>query len=155
MQALDLQIAIYGWALVQVGEGSGCYCYTVGLVENYGHPELTILDVDVPFQRSYIDDLVGGLIAEGEVPIGLIRQLGVELVEVHADHLRGELFATWANRYGRFPASGEVLQVVPPAGAFCARHAHLIRRLDRPGSTSPPRGPNRAERRRQARRRGG
>ena len=155
MQVLDLQITIYGWALMQV-EGDGeAFCYTIGLLEHYGHPELTLLDVDTPYQREHIDCLVEGIVAQGELPATLMHSRGMECVEVHAHHLSGDLFGTWASRYGRFPRPGEMLQVLPGPGTFCECHTPAMRRLDRPGPLRPVwRAPNRAERRRRDRGRG-
>jgi hypothetical protein len=154
MQALDLQITIYGWALMQVqGEGE-TWCYTIGLLENFGHPELTLLDVDLEYQRGYIDTLVEGIVEDGEMSPLAMQKLGVECVEVHDHHLRSDLFGKWAARHNRFPTPGEFLQVVPPRSAFCECHANTIRRLDRPGPLPRPQvspSPNRAERRRRGR----
>jgi hypothetical protein len=149
MQALDLQIRVHGWVLQQVAGEGEAWCYTIGLLEHYGHPELTLLDVDTAYQRDYIDEVVNGVVALGSLPTGLMRVRGLECVEVHQDHLVGELFGTWANRYGRFPRPGEMLQVLPPPGAFCECHTASIRRLDQPGTVPVARRtPNRAERRR-------
>jgi hypothetical protein len=154
MQALDLQITIYGWALMQIqGEGE-TWCYTIGLLENYGHPELTLLDVGIEYQRGYIDNLVEDIVEGGELSPLTMMELGVECVEVHDDHLRSDLFGKWAARHNRYPRPGEFLQVVPPRSAFCECHANAITRLDQPGprpAPQVPRLPNRAERRRQRR----
>lgn len=158
MQALDLQITVHGWALVQV-EGDGrAWCYTVGLVEHYGHPELTLMDVATEFQRQYVDELVESIQQRGTIAPWILVANGVELVEVHHDHVRSDLFGRWAGRYDRYPHPGEMLQIVPPSDAFCACHALQVTRLDQPGPLpwldSGPARPNRATRRRNARRRG-
>ena len=154
MQALDLQIRVHGWALVQVKGDATSWCYTVGLIEHYGHAELTMIDVESGEAARLVTRLVDGITARGEVSGGLLRMLGLRCVEVHDDHLHGDLFGTWSNRYGRPLQPGEMVQVLLPDSAYCECHAPLVRRLDVPGATnrSPPRSPNRAERRRQARR---
>src|SRR4051812_43958895 len=88
MQALDLQIRVHGWALVQVKGESTAWCYTVGLLENYGHPELTLLDLDLDEGSRLMTLLVDGIVARGEIDAGLVRLLGVRCVAVHDDHLR-------------------------------------------------------------------
>jgi hypothetical protein len=154
MQALDLQITVHGWALMQV-EGDGeAWSYTIGLLENFGHPELTVLDMELGYQRGYINTLVDDIVESGEISPLTIMELGVECVEVHPEHLRSDLFGKWAARHNRYPTAGEYLQVVPPKSAFCECHANMITRLDRPGTRRAPqvsRPPNRAERRRKGR----
>lgn len=148
MQALDLQIRVHGWALVQVAGDGDSWCYTVGLLENYGHAELTILDVDAGLQVQVANHLVSLIVEHGHVPEIDRRTEGIELLEVHDDHLRSEFFGTWANRYGSLPAPGEFLQVLLPDDYFCSWHAARLRRLDRPGPL-----PNREQRRAKSRRR--
>ncbi len=155
MQALDLRIRVHGWALVQVQDESTVWSYTVGLVENYDHPELTLLDADLDVASWLINRLVDDIAARGELSAGLVRKLGVQCVEVHDDHLHSDLFGTWSNRYGCLVPPGDMLQVLLPDCAYCDGHAHVVRRLDRPGPTPPPPPPllppNREERRRRGR----
>ena len=155
MQALDLQITIDGFALMQVQGDGETWCYTIGLLENFGHPELALLDISISKQHKYMDKLVQSIIDNGELSPLAVLELGVECVEVHDNHLRSDLFGRWVARHLRFPRPGEFLQVVPPRSAFCDCHANAIRRLDRPGPLPPlPQvwaPPNRAERRRKGR----
>jgi hypothetical protein len=153
MQALDLQIRVHGWALVQVQDDTTSWSYTVGLVEHYGHPELSLIDVDYEYAARLMHELVAGITTRGAMSPWPIRREGLQCIEVHPDHLRGDLFGTWSNRYGRLMKPGEMIQVLLPAGAYCEFHATVARRLDVPGATpSAPRTPNRGERRRRARR---
>mgnify|MGYP002399403105 CR=1 FL=1 len=146
MQAYDLIIRVHGWALVQVKDAGTAWCYTVGLTESYGHPELTIVDAELDHAARMITQLVEGIKSAGELSATTMRRFGVRCVEVHRDHLWGDLFGTWSNRYGCLLQPGEMLQVVLPADAYCECHRHQVRRLDRPAP--PPAPPNRAERRR-------
>lgn len=154
MRGLDLKIRTYGWALVQVDEGSSSFAYTNGLVESYGHPELIVVDIDPVYQHALIKPLVDGIAASGRLPANLLAARGLRCVEVHADHLVSELFGQWANRYGHLPRPGQALQVVLPPEAYCECHAHAVRQLDRPGALPPVvmQRPNRAERRRRGHR---
>jgi hypothetical protein len=155
MQALDLRIRVNGWALVQVKGDDTAWCYTVGLVENYDHPELALLDVELDYQSKLMTALVEGVVARGELSPLLLLAERLRCVEVHPDHLRGELFGTWANRYGDFPEPGEMVQILLPDDAYCEYHVWAVRRLDRPGPLPPVlRAPNRSERRRRDRRNG-
>lgn len=153
MQALDLQIRVHGWVLQHVYDDhtGASWSYTIGLVEQYGHPELTMLDVKPTEQQRVIRLLVDDVVTRGSVsPLTVLAEV-LEIVDVHPDHLVGDLFATWGNRYGFPPPPGTMQQVLLPPSAFCPCHAVEVRRLDRPGPLPPrlaPPRPNRAQRRR-------
>jgi hypothetical protein len=151
MQALDLQIRVHGWALVQVADETTSWCYTVGLAENHGHPELVLFDVKSETQHPLMSHLVRLVTSHGELPPVQLAHMGLRAAEVHEDHLCGDLFATWAIRYGEFPQPGDMIHVRLPDEAYCTCHAQTVRRLDLPGPLPPPPAvpaPNRAERRR-------
>jgi hypothetical protein len=153
MQALDLQIRVHGWALVQVAGDGTSWCYTVGLVENFGHPELSMIDVALEYQRPVITELVDSVKRLGMIAPWVVQSERLTCVEVHADHLNGDLFGRWIGRHRRPLRAGEMLQIVLPPDFYCDCHALQIRRLDQPGPLPGiPRGPNRAERRRRNRR---
>lgn len=144
MLDLDLTIRVHGWSLISVTE-SQPWSYTIGLTESYGHPELMMIGVDQNMQSGAIRRIVEPIVKTGRVDTAELADAGIELVEVHGDHLRGDWFGTWANRYGGTPGAGSFLQVVPPSDWFCPCHQHSMPRFDRPG---PIRHGNRAERRR-------
>jgi hypothetical protein len=159
MQALDLQIRVHGWALVQVQGDDTAWSYTIGLVEHFGHPELTMIDVRLEYQSEVITNLVEGILANGELSRLSLLAERMKVVEVHPDHLCGDLFGRWASRYGAYPRPGSMLQILLPDDSFCECHIGAVRRLDRPGPMLPlpPLPPvrpalNRAERRRRDRR---
>lgn len=156
MQALDLQIRVHGWSLTQVGTGVGAFSYTIGLLESYGHPELVVLDVVETTQQSLLRTLVSHIVEDGDVPAAMLAATGLRCLPVHEFHLRDDrFFGGWANRYGRLPLPGEVLQVVVPDSAFCECHVGAQRRLDLAAPAREYRPPNRAERRRNGRGRAG
>jgi hypothetical protein len=138
MQSLDLMIRVHGWTLVQVEGDDEAWCYTVGLLENYGHPELVLFDVKVESQRAWVEQLVEMIIAKGTLPPHRLAAMKLRIVEVHDDHLRGDLFGTWASRYGEYPQPGDMMQVLLPASSYCRCHAPLVRWLDLPGPLPPP-----------------
>ena len=153
MQSLDLQIRTYGWAVVQVGDDERTFSYTIGLVENFDHPELIVVDVEPSWQHGLINELAEGIATTGRPALDRPSTRGVRCVEVHANHLHGDYFGMWASRYGALPQPGQVLQVRLPDSAYCECHAPAVRRLDRPNSTPPaPPHLNRAQRRRRPRR---
>lgn len=153
MRALELQIRVHGWALIQVDDGPTSWCYTVGLLENYDHPELTMVDVDLAFGSRLLRELVDDVTRTGRLSSSVLDRYGLECVTVHPEHLHGDLFGTWSNLYGAPLEPGDMVQVVLPDHAFCDCHVHAARRLDIIDAVEVPhRGPNRAERRRRARR---
>ncbi len=145
MLELDLLIQVHGWALVQVEGDVTSWSYTVGLTENYGHPELAMTTVRLELQSAVIHRLVDDIVETGHLDLDLVAERELELVEVHPTYFIQEWFGTWSNHYERPPAPGGFLQIVPPASWFCDSHASATPRLDRPGHT--PDG-NRATRRR-------
>lgn len=146
MRALDLQVKVHGWSVVQVGDEHAAFSYTVGLVENFGHPDLIVLDVDRAYQYALINEIAKGIATTGRPALDRPLTEGVRCREVHTNHLTSEYFAMWATRYGGLPRPGQMMQVVLPDRAFCACHKHAVRRLDRPYST-PTVQLNRAQRR--------
>lgn len=146
MRALDLRVKVHGWSVVQVGDEHAAFSYTVGLVENFGHPDLIVLDVDRAYQYALINEIAKGIATTGRPALDRPLTEGVRCREVHTNHLTSEYFAMWATRYGGLPRPGQMMQVVLPDRAFCACHKHAVRRLDRPYST-PTVQLNRAQRR--------
>lgn len=133
MQALDLQIQVHGWAVVQVqadGPGWG-WCYTIGLVEHFGHPELCIVDVDLQVGARTLNHLATQA-TNRRLPLAQLRLPGVSIHEVHANHLWSDLFGKWSQRYEQPLMPGQMVQVVLREGVRSGHHAPLARRLDRP-----------------------
>lgn len=149
MLALDLTIRTYGWSLAQIDDGPLSWSYTIGLTENYDHPELTIIGLELEAQSAVIHEIVEMIEETGGIDDHELEALGIELVEVHPDHLFGDRFATWSNRYERVPPAGTFLQIIPPPSWFCECHRHSMPRFDLP---DPNRTGNRAERRHRKRR---
>jgi len=145
MLELDLRIRVHGWALVQVEGGVTSWSYTIGLTENYAHPELAMTTVRLELQSAVIHRLVDDIVETGHLDLDLVAERELELVEVHPTRFVEDWFGTWSNRYERPPAPGGFLQIVPPASWFCECHASATPRLDRPGHAP---GGNRATRRR-------
>lgn len=151
---LDLAIRVHGFARVGVEDPSGPgWTYTLGLMENFDHPDLVCIEVEPDAQRAFVQ-AVGAMVVDDDAPPDpvALAELDLELVPVDPCHLRGDLVAWWIERHGRRPDGGDFLQVLPGPSYFCERHATWARRLDDP---RPLVGlcPNRAERR--ARRRAG
>ena len=133
MLELDLLIQVHGWALVQVEGDVTSWSYTIGLTENYGHPELTMAAVRLELQSAVIHRLVDDIVETGQLDLDLVAERELEIVEVHPLRFVQDWFGTWSNRYERQPAPGGFLQIVPPASWFCDSHASATPRLDRPG----------------------
>ena len=103
MLELDLLIQVHGWALVQVEGDVTSWSYTVGLTENYGHPELAMTTVRLELQSAVIHRLVEGIVETGHLDLDLVAERDLELVEVHPTRFVQEWFGTWSNRYERPP----------------------------------------------------
>ena len=153
LHALDLRIRVHGWTLLQVGDESSAFTYTVGLLESYGHPELIILDVKRGLQVELLTRLASSIATTGRMSDVVTTLERLRFVEVHSSQMQPNHFAMWAERYGHLPAAGDVLQVLLPDDAFCGQHVGAVTRLDRPRLTPSPFGhPNRAQRRQRKRR---
>ena len=144
MLSLDLTIRTYGWQLHQITDDNP-WSYTIGLLESYDHPELMITGLEFGMQNTVIRRIVGSIEKTGSVDHSLLADAGIELVEVHPNHLAGDWFGTWSNFYQRQPSPGSFLQIVPPSEWFCDCHQHSMPHFELPG---PIHFGNRAHRRR-------
>ncbi len=132
----DLCIQVHGFLMQQVYEqprDERSWTYTIGLIENFGHPELLCVQISANTQAELVHALGTAVVENGELPAEALQDLDVELRPVHEDHLDGDLVASWRNRYaGRPPARGEFLQVVPGPSWFCRCHEGSVQHLDDP-----------------------
>jgi len=149
MQQIDLAIRVHGWQLTQVEDEHLPWTYTIGLLETYGHPELLVVDLKPDAEVALLQALVEIIQQHGSLPPDELGRRGLAVVPVHEAHLSTSLLASWSRYYGRCPAPGSFLQVLPPSSWFCECHAHAGRRFDRVDPQPPP--PNRAARRAVAR----
>ncbi|MCB0996863.1 MAG: DUF4262 domain-containing protein [Acidimicrobiales bacterium] len=127
----ELIFRVYGWMLESVEEGpdGAGWSYTVGLSENFDHPDLIILDGNLGLQIELVRAIADMVVDEGGVNDEALAELDIELVPVDPNELEQELITCWLERYERWPSEGEFLQVIPPAYLFCDCHAHERRRL--------------------------
>ena len=163
-RALDLRILTDGFALQGV-DGPRPWVYTVGLLENFSHPELIITDVRLDRSQPVLRALGDAVVDGGpDAFADLLALGGFTTRAVHPAHFDTSLLNIWSWFYDAPPAAGTWLQVVPPPDWFCTQHRAESARLDEPtpwiGVTmvddDPPprrRPPNRAERRAQMKRR--
>ncbi|HEY4333660.1 MAG TPA: DUF4262 domain-containing protein [Ilumatobacteraceae bacterium] len=126
-----MQILVHGWSVVQV-EGKRPFAYSVGILETLAHPELVVMDMKLDSALSLIN-YVGGVIRDngGMADPDVLRLDGISLVDVHAKHVRSDLFGSWEGYYGEPPRPGDFMQILPPPEVYCACHRHAYRRLDR------------------------
>ena len=135
-----------GWALQGVepgAEGHG-WTYTVGLLASYDHPELVVVDDDLRRGGSLLDAMArairdGAVIEPGDrIDLDGAR---AEVVDVHPDHLAGDLLVTCRRLLG--PGGGpddlEAHQVVVHGDLPGGGRLPDIR-LDRPVPGPPDRG---------------
>ncbi len=138
-RAHELAIRVHGWTGIQVSDdGDSGWTYTLGLNDRLGHPDLIMIDVELEVQGQIVDWLASMVAETGSLDVAVVEANGIELVPVHPDQLCGGLVAQWSHTYGRYPAGGEFLQVLPPRGSLCACHSHQVRRLDGPPEGDAP-----------------
>ncbi len=148
------------WALqgVEPGASSPGWVYTVGLIQNFDHPELVVVNGDLRSCGALLDE-IGLRISRGlRVDAGATLDLGgyvVEFGSVHASYLTDDLCASWENYYGWIgarPGPLRALQVAPPLAEWCDHCYREGRCLSVPGARGFGSGLNRSARRAQARR---
>ena len=143
-------IETYGWHVIHVFGGEClAWSYTVGLVDNFDHPELVVMGLD----RGSGYGLLAALI--DELGVGLRRRVGrdwpqalnhhqLRLVSVDPQRWTEDWFCVWVNYYGslgRFDLVPEALQVAwaddegrfPWESDFEAAKRMLQPLLDEPG----------------------
>jgi hypothetical protein len=118
------------------------WVYTIGLVDNFNHPELAAVAVRMNDGIGAVD-AVAQLVKSGQrfEPGTSSRVCGVELafLDVDAAHIRRGLINSWFLYYEhvcRWNLEPEVTQVVLPAGGACHQHQDSQPRLDDPKPVS-------------------
>ena len=154
------RIDAHGWSLqgVEPGVHGPAWVYTIGLIENFGNPELVITGGDIHQNAGLLNELgeriARGLRVDAESVLDLDGYV-VEFENVHASYLSHGLCASWDDCYRRIgaqPGPLRVLQVVPPLLEWCDHCDRKRRCLSVPGARGFGGGLNRAARRAQARR---
>jgi hypothetical protein len=161
LRRLDGVVASHGWAIqgVEADRHGPPWAYTIGLIEHFGHPELVVTDCTWPVAVELLNDVgdrvaAGARLAVGDTVRGDAGR--VELAPVHPGHLQHGLCASWTSYYewrGDDVGPLEVLHVVPVLGSSGDLRAMGRRDLSTMGTFVASGGPNRAARRRAARRR--
>ena len=64
MLSLDLTIRTYGWQLLQITD-TNPWSYTIGLLENYDHPELMVTGLGLDVQNRVIRTIVRSIETTG------------------------------------------------------------------------------------------
>lgn len=151
----ELHIIHHGWFLQGVlpppDRPQGGWVYTVGLLENFGHPELVVTDIGYERGADFLN-MLGELIRDGEDLRDLEGMHGLAATrDVHRWHFENDLVNTYIEMYGEIPLTGEYLQVI--CSAYCGCHRHQVTDLSRAGVVPGGRPLNRAERRAAARQR--
>ena len=159
-QGTHQNVLRHGFTKVAVGDHGRGWVYTIGLLDNYVHPELVV--VGELSEAAWVVEELAQRVLTGErlTPGGTVHLDGLDLavVPVHPAHFARGLLNAWLDYYreaGRWELEPEALQVVVPDHAHCAEHQPLHMRLDDPRCV-PYMGGNRRARRarqREARRR--
>ena len=134
LEETKLHIIHHGWFLQGIlgdhGRPGSTWVYTVGLLENFGHPELVMTDVSYE-EASVLLNQVGEWIRNRENIRELDAKLPASVIrQVHPDHFDNDLVNTFIEVYERRPEAGEFLQVFPPL--YCRDHMHQLTDLSDP-----------------------
>jgi len=131
---VDLHIRVYGYHVTQV-EDRDPWCYTIGLEQSFGHPEVVTTTLKMSAQVELIQTVAAMLTGTGEIDHAQLGRLGIRLVPVHRGHLATGLVGGWEAFYARPATPGSFLQVLPPKNWLCPCHRNAVTRLDRPPTT--------------------
>lgn len=131
---IDLHIRVYGYHITQVVDREP-WCYTIGLEQNFGHPELVTTTLKMPAQLELIHTVAGMLVDDGEVDHAHLARIDIRMGPVHRGHLADGLVGRWEAFYDRPATPGSFLQVLPPKSWICACHRNAVKRLGRPPTT--------------------
>lgn len=145
-----------GWALqgVEASRHDRPWVYTIGLVENYRHPELIAVGDDVRAQGSLLN-AIGDHVKQGALfVVGDRLDLGgyeVEFGAVDPSYVSQGLCRSWDAYYdwlGDRPTQEfEVLSVLRPLTEWCQHCDEARRVLATPGASGFGESLNRAQRR--------
>lgn len=116
-RGLDVALRIHGWTAMVVGDDlhdDGGWAYTLGLQENFGHPDLILLDTCPTLSWPVITSLAGSVAALGQLDAGFGCDGGTT-VPVHPRQLEDGLVTCWEDFYELSAREGDFVQVLPPA----------------------------------------
>lgn len=158
----ELELAVYGYFIAGVlDDRCAPWLYTVGLLDTVGHPELIVAGVQPEAGAAVIHDLAERVMAGERFFIGEAAKASGEAVlfgAVDVAHYANDTFNQWHEMQRADVIASpdlEAVQVMLASSSFGSERGHRQPRLSSPdervGARQPP--PNRAVRRRRARRR--
>jgi hypothetical protein len=161
------RIAEHGFTMMMVGDDRSSWAYSIGLLENFGHPELVVTGLDATSASAVITGLAER-IRDGErftaaSPDTTYMGWPVRFGEVHQSQWRHGRFAMWCAYYGHrgeLPANPDAVQllwandddVFPPDRDFCAAHRNCQPVLSVAATRDVNLPPRRSQRRKKKRR---
>lgn len=131
---IDLHIRVHGYHITQVIDRES-WCYTIGLEQQFDHPELVTTDLKMPAQLELIRTVASMLVDNGAVDHRRLAQIGIRMVPVHRSHLDDGLVGGWEAFYERQARPRSFVQVLPPKTWLCTCHRDAVKRLDRAPTT--------------------
>ncbi|MFT7646971.1 MAG: hypothetical protein ACI8Y4_001711 [Candidatus Poriferisodalaceae bacterium] len=117
-RSLDLSIRIYGWTAVTMSAGSydpDGWAYTLGLQENFNHPDLLIFDAAPPAACRILSTLATQVMECGEFTPGFVAA-GGQVSPVDFLEYDDEIVHCWEDFYGRAAGPSDFLLVNPAVG---------------------------------------
>ena len=111
-KALLTKLERWGWYVIKVGasESAPSFAYSLGLYENFKHPEIIIFGLDFEIMHQIINDAgkhirEGQKYADGERYGDLLRNYACEFRRVNPSRYRGFLnYTLWYYGDAQFPA---------------------------------------------------
>lgn len=120
-------------------DGSVPWCYTIGLLDAVGHPELIVAGIRVEAGGQLLHGLARRILAGQRLAVGGRVKVGrgrARVGFVHPIHYEDGTFTSWHNlrAAGALAAPAlEAVQIFAPAGWFCPSHQHGQPDLSDPG----------------------
>jgi hypothetical protein len=157
LTVLEREISYQGCSFLAVaerGRGQPGFVATLGLTQNYDHPELVVLGCSTELGVALLALLSDAVRCDGQRFTHWSRPqlegMRFQLVGVLPQHFEAllEFWCTWADEHHHGPGARRALQIVVPDRYFCAQHARLKYWLDDPRPLVPrPRLPSHRQRR--------
>jgi hypothetical protein len=160
------RIGEFGFTMVAVGEGSSSWTYTIGLLENFGHPEFVVTglrpNAAITVMTALVERVRAGERFTSESADTAYEGIPLRLGHVHRSQWTHSRFAMWEAYYewlGGAPLSPSATQILwpndygvfPPGRDFCDQHRNCQPLLAVPAGGDVNRRPRASKRRKNRR----
>lgn len=157
LTVLEREISYQGCSILAVaerGRGQPAFVATLGLAENFDHPELVVVGCEVDLGVALVALLSDAVRCDGQRFTHWSRPhlegIRFQLLDVHPQHFEAllDFWCAWADQHQHGADARRALQIVVPDRYLCAQHARLKYWLDDPRPlVQRPRLPSHRQRR--------